>query len=338
MPKFQLPKAAWKVTLDGKDLTDKIKPRLISLTIREKRGDEADELDLTLNDSDQLLDIPPRGAKLRVFIGWEAGSGLPLGLVDKGTFTVDEAGWTGPPDIITVRARSADFTDTFRVRRERSFVNATVGAVLAAVASDNGLQPQVDTDLGAKEIPALGYGLKSDAALLKALGRRFDAVATIKAGYLLFAPIGGGKTAKGSGLPLFSIDRSEAGQARYERAQRDQYNGVEAVYHDKGSATRKSVSAGGTSTGPAKKLRRVYASEKSAQHAVAAENTKMERAGAKLSFPLPLGRPDLYPERSGTVTGFKAEINDKKWLISEISHTVDGSGGLTSDLSFESLA
>ncbi len=40
---------------------------------------------------------------LRVFLGWQA-----TGLVDKGTFIVDEVEYGGLPDQITLRARSAD--------------------------------------------------------------------------------------------------------------------------------------------------------------------------------------------------------------------------------------
>ena len=43
------------VTLDGKNLSSKLAPRLISLTINECRGDEADMLDIVLNDSEALL-------------------------------------------------------------------------------------------------------------------------------------------------------------------------------------------------------------------------------------------------------------------------------------------
>lgn len=41
------------------------------------------------------------------------------------------------------------------------------------------------------------------------------------------------------------------------------------------------------------------------------------RAGARLSLPLTYGRPDINPETKITVTGFKSEINARKWVVAE---------------------
>ena len=119
------PIPAWRVTLDGQDLTERFKPRLLELSLDESRGDDADQLDLVIHDHDGRMDIPPRGALLRVAIGWEG-----QGLVDHGTFQVDEAEHSGAPDMISVRARSADLTRPMRTRAERSWHDTTLGAVL----------------------------------------------------------------------------------------------------------------------------------------------------------------------------------------------------------------
>ena len=47
---------------------------------------------------------------------------------------------------------------------------------------------------------------------------------------------------------------------------------------------------------------------------------------AKFDITLAIGRPDLYPETPVTVQGFKAEIDNEKWLINEISHKLDNNG------------
>ncbi|MPT48034.1 MAG: phage late control D family protein [Sphingobium sp.] len=332
-----MPIAAWAVTLNGVDLTDKINPRLLSLSISEKRGEEADQMDLTLHDMDGLLDIPPKGATLKVEMGWRQGTGLPTGMTDKGTYKVDEASWKGPPDQITIRARSADMTDAFRVRRERSFVGKTVKDIVGAIAGDNGLKPQIDAALGAKTIPALGSGAKSDAALLRALGKRFDAVATVKAGTLIFAPIGSGKTASGTQLPTETIDRSQTVDVDYSRVDQDDRAGVSARWHDKKTGTRKSVTVDGGGEGKAKRLRKVYASEEAAKQAAAAENSRLSRSKAKCTVNLPYGRPDIFPERPITLTGFKPEINGHKWVVAECTHSMDGSGGSRTSLMLEAL-
>jgi len=335
---LKMAKAAWKVTLDGKDLTETIAPRLLSLSIAEKRGDEADQLDITLHDSDGLLEIPKKGALLKVQMGWAQGTGLPTGLIDKGSYKVDEASWRGNPDQITIRARSADMTDAFRIRRERSFVGKTVAEIIGAIAADNGLTANVEAALAAKTIPALGYGAKSDAALLKALGKRFDAVATIKAATLIFAPIGSGKTATGTELPVETIDRSQTdGSGDYSRVDQNDVSGVTAAWHDRKSGTRKTVTVDGGGERRSKRLRKVYASEADAKQAASAENSRIARAKAKMTLKLAYGRPDLFPERPIKLTGFKEEINARRWIIAECSHSMDGSGGSATSLTLEAI-
>ncbi|WP_336981618.1 phage late control D family protein [Altererythrobacter fulvus] len=334
-----LPFATWRVTLDGKDMTDKLNPRLLSASITEKRAEEADQLDIVLHDADGLLDLPRSGVELEVAMGWQRGAGLPLGLMSKGRFRVDEAKWSGALDTVTIRARSADFTDAFRVRRERSFVGKSVQDVLAAIAGENGLGTAIDAALGGKTIPALGPGAKSDAALLMLLGKRFDAVATVKQGKLIFAPIGKGKAPGGGTIPAVTIDRADTNGAEYERVERENYGGVVAVWHDKATGHRQEVQIGGSGKADAKpkRIRKTFANEADARHAAEAEDSRLTRAQAKLAFTLPLGRPDIYPETPVTVTGFKAEINARKWVVAEASHTMDGSGGLGSKLALQAI-
>ena len=181
------PIPAWRVVLDGNDLTDRIAPRLIDLTLTECRGGEADQLDLRIHDHDGRMALPRRGVTLTVAIGWR-----DTGLVDKGTFRVDEVEHSGAPDIITIRARSADLTQKIRTRRERSWHDVTLGKVLRGLAGEHGLKAQIDAKLADIAIPHLDQTGESDVHLLQRLGKQYDAVATVKNGTLLFAPISRG--------------------------------------------------------------------------------------------------------------------------------------------------
>ncbi len=230
-------------------------------------------------------------------------------------------------------------TDAFKTRRERSFVGKTVKEIVTTIATANGLTANVEAALGAKVIPALGGGAKSDGALLRALGKRFDAVATIKAGTLIFAPIGTGKTATGTAIPTETIDRSQTdGSGEYSRIDQNEVASVSASWHDKASGTRKRVTVDGGGDGKAKRLRKVYASEADAKQAAAAEKSRVARTKAKMTLKLAYGRPDLFPERPIKLTGFKEEINAHRWIIAECSHTMDGSGGCSTSLTLEAVS
>lgn len=86
-----------------KDISSLVTHRFMQLTLTDSRGFEADQLDLTLDDADGLLELPSRGAILSIGLGWQGEA-----LTYKGEYTVDELTHEGPPDKVTIRARSAD--------------------------------------------------------------------------------------------------------------------------------------------------------------------------------------------------------------------------------------
>ncbi|MCC4602927.1 phage late control D family protein [Xanthomonas campestris] len=318
----------WRVVLDGTDLTARIAPRLLDLTLTECRGGEADQLDLRIHDHDGKMALPKRGVRLAVALGWKA-----TGLVDKGVFVVDEVEYSGAPDIITVRARSADLTADMRTRRERSWHSTTLGAVLNALAGEHGLTPRVAETLARTRLPHLDQANESDMNLLTRLGQRFDAVATVKAGSLVFAPIGAGTTATGKPLPTTTLTRRDGDQHRYAVADRDAYTGARAYWVDKGKARRQSVLVGTDDN--AKRLRESYADEATARQHAHAELERAKRGAAKFDYTLAIGRADLFPEQRITVSGFKPEIDGQSWLIAKVTHTVSGSSGFITALELE---
>lgn len=327
---------AWSVSLDGQDLTDRIAPRLLSLSVTEKRSERADQLDLTLHDHDGALEIPKTGAKLTVKMGWKEGSDVRAGLVDKGVFTVDEVEHSGPPDIVTVRGRSADVAHDYRVRRDKAHIGKTVGDVVKKVAAANGLTAHVAPELAAIQLPPTAQSAKSDMAFVRDLGRRYDAVATVKGRKLVFAPVGSGKTASGKALPRLTVNRSDGDQHRFARANRESGNGVEAQWHDPKAAKRKTVKAGGSDKGKPKRLKRVYASEGDAKAAADSADKRARRKAGTMEVNLALGRPDIGPETRVTLKGWKAEIDGTKWLVEEATHSFDPAGsGLTTTLKLE---
>lgn len=319
----------FRLTLAGQDLSAKVRPRLIGLTLTEKREADSDQLDISLSDADGLLAIPPEGALLTLSLGF-AGA-----LVDKGSFKVDEIEHSGAPDVLTIRARAVDFTAAARTRNLATFKNTTLGAVVTRLAGNAGLKARIAPALANIAIDIIEQGRMSDTALLKRLGRRYDATATVKAGNLLFNPIGAGTTPAGTPLPGATIRRSDGDSHSFKRTARDSYTGVTAYWHDPAQAERRGEDVGTTGDGgKTRRLKRTYGSQADARAAATAEYNRLQRGSATLSFTLALGRPDLYPEQRLTLTGFKPEIDAVTWLITEATHTL-GDQGLTTALQLE---
>lgn len=323
------PVPAFRLAVDGLDIAQIISPRLMSLELTDNRGVEADQLSITLSDHDGLLTIPPKGAVVRLWLGWS-----DTGLVDKGTYTVDETEHSGAPDELSIRARSADLRKGLKTKRERSWSNTTLGDVLGDIAIGNGLTATIAGALDGLPILQLDQANESDANLISRLGEEFDAVASVKAGCLLCLPAGGGKNASGMDLPHITLTRADGDQHRYLQADRDSYDGVRAYYYDVNSAKKQEAIAGGGDN--LKDLRHTYSDQQSALRAARAEFRRLQRGSATLSYTLAMGRPDLIPELTYTLQGVKAEIDEIIWYGGNVAHSLSADGGYTVSLELES--
>lgn len=331
-----------RVVVDGQDITPVLEQtvgagnrrRLVSLTLTEKRGGEADQLDLVIDDTDGNMPIPRAGARAEVSIGWLQGADVTSGLVEKGSFVVEEIEHGGPPDQLTIRARAADFTSEIRTRRERSWHDTTLGTVIGDIAKRNGLEARCAPALAAIAVKATAQSRESDVAFLRRLGRAHDAIATIKRGRLLFAPIGAGITATGKNLPTVTIRRRDGDQHSFRIEKPEEAGTVEAGWHDRKAGERKHERAGANGSAKTRRLSRVYATKESAAAAAKAEHSRAARKPLSLSLTLALGNPQLFPEKKATVTGYKPAIDAVPWLVSEVTHTI-GDRGYTTALKLE---
>jgi len=295
------PQPICRVMVNGQDITSAIEQRLISIELTDNRGMEADQLSISLSDHDGLLAIPPRGAVVRLWLGWH-----DTGLVDKGSYTVDEVEHSGAPDMLTIRARSADLREGLKSKKERSWSSQTLGAIVQTVAAAYGLSPVISAALSVIQLAQVDQANESDANLLSRLGQQFDAIASIKAGRLLFMPAGKSTTASGASLPHITLTRADGDGHRYLQADRDSYSGVRAYYYELNSAEKKEAIAGGGDN--LKDLRHTYTDQEAALRAARAEWSRLQRGTATLSYTLAKGRPELIPELTYSLIGVKADI------------------------------
>lgn len=230
------PHPAYDLTVDGQNVTASLRGRLSSLTLTDNRGFEADQLDIVLDDTDGRLDLPPRGAEIRLALGWQ-----DTGLEDKGSYIVDEVEHSGAPDQLTIRARSADLRGGLSTQMERSFHGKTLGDIVRTVAAENDLVPTIDARLAAQAIEHVDQTNESSANLLTRLAGMFDAIATVKAGRLLFLPVGAAASASGVPLGRIAITRQDGDSHRFSIADRETYTAVRAAWHDVQSGVKGEV-------------------------------------------------------------------------------------------------
>ncbi len=339
---------AFSILMGGKALTQ-LDPRIISLELTDNRGFEADELTIAIDDSDGLIELPPRGAELSVSLGWQ---GEPL--VYKGVYTVDEVAHSGPPDRLELTARSADFRDEFNVKREVSWHDVTVERIVSAIARRYKLTPVISGQLMSAEIDHADQTQESDMSFLTRMADLLGAIATIKNGSLLFILPGGGVSANGKALPQFAITRSSGDRHSFRIADRDAYTGVQAYWLDLEFGKKKKVTVKERKKKTENKprsstregdyiagedgnvfvLRTTFNNETAAQRAAAAKWQQLKRGAAEFNITLAYGRAGLYPEMHGTVSGFKTDMNNQDWIIAKATHTID-EGGFKTQLELE---
>lgn len=218
----------WRVTVGERAVTSSDdRKRLISLTHTDQRGFEADSLDLELDDSDGALALPEKGVEITLALGW-AGDGL----VDKGRYIVAEVGHRGTPDVLSIRATSADLAAGLSTQLERAWHETTLGAIVRTIADENGLKPLIHASLHGIAIEHEDQTNESSASFLTRLVKRYDAYATIKQGSLIVSPAGTGITASGREIPPLLITRQTGDGHNFLVADRDTYAGVRAQYND----------------------------------------------------------------------------------------------------------
>ncbi|MBK0000241.1 phage late control D family protein [Erwinia sp. S38] len=354
------------LSVNNQDVTANIKPRLLSLTMTDNRGFEADQLDIELDDADGKLVMPVRGALVTLFLGWQGQA-----LVSKGQFTVDEVEHHGAPDTMTIRARSVDFRGTFNSRREVSYHDTTLGDIVLQVAERNKLAATLAQGLASIAVSHIDQTQESDAKFLTRLAALYGAVVAIKAGKLMFIRPGNGVTASGKPIPQMTITRADGDRHSFSIADRGAYTGVTASWlHTKDPKPKKvklqrkpkvqnlralqhpaakKVTAKPVKAVEAKEgeylvgseenvfaLTTVYSTKAAAMGAARAKWEKLQRGVAEFSLTLAKGRADLFPETPVRVTGFKSVIDAQAWTISKVTHNL-GSSGYTTNLNFEVL-
>lgn len=212
------------------------------------------------------------------------------------------------------------------------FGTGVIGAIVGSIALRSQLTARVETALATKAVAHIDQTNESGLNFITRLARRFDAVATVKKGLLLFLPITGTTTSTGKPLSSATITRAEGDSHRYHTSDRDAYSGVRAYWHDPQRAQRRSVLVG--LSGNAKCLKESHASEADARAAAQAEWGRIQRGAATFELTLALGLPQLAPQTPVQVNGFKPQIDGTDWLVVKAVHTV-GDGGFATRLEME---
>lgn len=352
-----------ELTIDGKRFGTQAMSRIISISLTDKRGFEADELTIELDDHDGTIAIPKTGSKITLKLGYKE-----TGLVEKGEYLVSEFTASGSPDRLSITARAADLAEALAEQVEKSWHKQTLYQIIETIAKKHKYEYIISKDYQNQKIEHIDQTNESDASFMSRLAEQYDAIATVKNGKLLFIPAGESQTASGQPILPTTITRANGDSHSFTYSSSNSYQAVRAYYTDKKTGQKKEVIVNKDNAYPNKKttqqtktvkgktfkakkkendnqkvntegqkiktLRHLYATESGAWSGARGAFKKIQRGVAEFSITLAVGRPDLYPETPAVVKGFKPEIDAEAWLITEVSHKID-SGGYIAGIQFE---
>ena len=157
----------FRIQVEGQgDVTAQIRERLMNLRVRDEEGYGSDVVEIRLDDRSGEMEVPRRGVALEVELGYEAS-----GRVSMGRYVVDWIELSGPPEMLTVRARAADMRTGAKQRKTRSWDQVTIGDLVATIAREHDLEPRVARGLAGIVLPHVDQTDESDLHLLTRLGR-----------------------------------------------------------------------------------------------------------------------------------------------------------------------
>ncbi|ODP33059.1 phage late control D family protein [Pandoraea sp. ISTKB] len=311
-------KAIFQVVANGKDITSTIEDRVLKIHTTDKPGLEADECEVELDDRDGAIQFPPKGATLRISLGWE-GKGLSL----IGEYAIDEITVRGPPDTMIIRGKPANMRATSKTHRNGSWENAKLADIMGDVARRNKWVVACSVDAVVPRADQFG---ESDLHFVTRLARMHGATATVKAGKLIVTPRGAGKSASGMPLPAITLARSDVGHYEVSFPDRASFAAVRTKVHDAKSGKKIDLVIPNPDAPPGASAvhteRHAFGSTEAAKSAASARLQKLNHNTAKSSLTL-TGRADVSSEKTLTLTGFKKDV-DGDYLVETVEHTYEG--------------
>jgi len=141
-------RARVQVVYEGKDISADLAPFIIDATYNDNESGKADDISLTLDDRDRRWANEwwmEKGDRIELSIlcedEWLPGGiipalpGSPALKLNAGTFTVDEADSSGPPDRVTVKAIATPNKGIKRTRKSKAWESLTLRAIAGEIAA-----------------------------------------------------------------------------------------------------------------------------------------------------------------------------------------------------------
>ncbi|GAA5108178.1 phage late control D family protein [Bartonella jaculi] len=296
--------------------------RLLTATITDHAGNEADTFEAEFDDSGNDLALPSSNSALQVIFGYENSISAFMG-----RFVVESVVSCGGSEgeILRLCGKSASMRKELKEQTSEHFDHQTVGEIVETLAKRHGYQAKVSPQFTKKP---LSYVVRTDQSAIDFLTRladRMQARFLIKDNKFLFL--------SGDNLPTLDIHKHDCSNWEFTLEPRTQYGTIEAAYFDRTKGQQSQVKHQTGFSGPVRRLRGCYTCEEEAQAAAASESDRLCRAVGSGSLSL-AGRPEIMADQPLLLQGFRGEINGP-WKAATVTHRYEKQSGYTTEITLE---
>jgi phage protein D len=314
---------AFKFVMGGKDLTARLNKRLLNLTVTDEAGIKSDTFELTLDDTPPHIDLPTRGQKVVISLGY-----LETGLVTMGTYEIDEVEVSGSPDQIRISGKATSMSGGIKTRRTKGHSGKTFKQIVTEIAARHDLTPVVDDELADLSPAHVAQTNESDMHFLTRLAEDNGGVFKVADGKAVFAKRDRVKSVSGKTVHPVTVTMGQNVLSwRLATQSRGHYAQVTARYHDYKTGQLIDVTVG-KSGASSRTLTKRYASEAEARRAANAEADRLKRGTGTLTLDI-VGNARVAAEGRLTTVGFRPGVNGT-WRMKSVKHTLDSGGFKTS--------
>lgn len=326
-----------QIVVNGKNVTEDVTPYLSRLTYTDKVEAESDDITLVFEDTAghwQNGWYPQQGDTLAITIGTP---GSPL---DCGIFEIDEIELELPPDTVTIKAIGAAISRSLRTRNSKAFEKQSLKSIAQYFANKHGLKLTGNTsELQKIEIERKTQDKQTDLAFLVGLAKEYGIVFSVRGGQLVFIDIDELEKQPA----VLTIHKNEMSKARFADKTSHIYGGAAvATRNMKSNKIRHwKITPSEQDGGKGTLTNDIW------QGNVTAENDTQAQAKAKGAL-----KAKNKDKITGTITvpgnvklvaGVNIELSDigqfsGKWHVVSSGHSIDNSGGYTTDASIRKIA
>ena len=320
-------KPAYQVLYNSKDITVDISDSLSSLSYTDKIKAASDEISISIQDLARkwMLDwFPAKGDKIKLLLGY------PGEMLNCGTFQVDELSFTGPPDVVTIRAMAAPIGKDIRTKKSSAHENKTLKEIAEKIATDHGLK-LVGTINDKFTINRKTQYRETDLNFLRRTAFDFGYIFSVRNDQLIFSSLPDLEATTSA----LEIHRNEITPYSFKDSATGNYKKVTVSYND--PVTNNIISATATSAIEGKKdTFKIFAKvDNVGQAKKMAESILLLSSRTQTGRCTIKGNPKLVAGININLIGF-GRLSGKV-QIEESTHIIDSSGGYKTSFSFKKI-